>query len=140
MKHDALKQYVSLRDSLQKEKAQLEGRLAAINEALGFDTVGATLVGAPIPKPAKPGKRGKARAKNTAGKKKGNLGDNSLSLRSAVAQVTSAKPLDKKEILEAVDNLGYKFTTKNPLNSLNQILYKSTNPKFKNVKGKFGPV
>ena len=35
MKNDLLKQYVSLRDSLAKEKAELEARLAEINLALG---------------------------------------------------------------------------------------------------------
>jgi len=35
MKHDSLKKYVSLRQSLTTEKAKLEARLGAINHALG---------------------------------------------------------------------------------------------------------
>ena len=35
MKHDSLKQFVSLHQSLTAEKAKLESRLAAINKALG---------------------------------------------------------------------------------------------------------
>jgi hypothetical protein len=46
MKHDSLKQYVSLRQSLTAEKARLEARLRDINAALG------ELRAAP---PAKPG-------------------------------------------------------------------------------------
>jgi hypothetical protein len=150
MKHDKLKQYVALRDALQNEKAQLETRLTAINEALGTGAgVSATIVGTAkrpgrrpntagaISKKVKPSKRGKAPGKFGSGKRKGKLGGNTISLRAAVAQVTTSKPLTKQEILAAVDKLGYTFTTKNPLNSLNQILYKCTNPKFKNVKGRF---
>lgn len=35
MKHDSLKQYVTLHNSLTAEKAKLESRLNAINQALG---------------------------------------------------------------------------------------------------------
>lgn len=37
MKMDTLKQYVSLREGLEREKADLERRLQAINEALGAE-------------------------------------------------------------------------------------------------------
>jgi hypothetical protein len=44
------------------------------------------------------------------------------------------KHLGKKEILEAVQKTGYKFSTKNPMNSLQVLLY----TKFKRDKeGKF---
>jgi hypothetical protein len=41
MKHDSLKQYVSLRQSLTAEKARLEARLRDINAALGGTSGGA---------------------------------------------------------------------------------------------------
>ena len=50
--------------------------------------------------------------------------------------VTKSKALDAKQILEAAEKKGHKFSGKNPLNSLRVMLY--TNKKaFKNNKGKF---
>ena len=37
MKHDPLTQYISLRDALVREKAELEQRLREISQALGSD-------------------------------------------------------------------------------------------------------
>jgi hypothetical protein len=47
-----------------------------------------------------------------------------------VAQVTKDKALTKKEILKAIDKIGYKFTARDPMNSLNVALYTPGN--FKN--------
>ena len=44
----------------------------------------------------------------------------------------------KQEILDAIHKLGYRFTTKNPMNSLGVILY-GKNPRFKNENGRFSP-
>jgi len=52
--------------------------------------------------------------------------------------VTRNRPLSKAEILEGVQKLGYKFATKDPMNSLNAMLYAPAN-KFRNQNGKFGP-
>ncbi|MFO1458724.1 MAG: hypothetical protein U1G08_04895 [Verrucomicrobiota bacterium] len=60
-----------------------------------------------------------------------------MSLAEAVLTVTKAKPLSKPEILTAIGKLGYKFTAKSPLNSLNTFLY--SNKGIKNYDGKFGP-
>jgi hypothetical protein len=148
MKRDALQQFVTLRKSLESEKAQLETRLAAINQALGTEShlaPEAPVVFEGRSRPRLTGREPKKHTKHRAGsgggevKRRLNLGGNIMSLREAVVQVTTPKALTKKEILAAVDKLGYKFTTKDPTNSLNQILYKSTNPKFKNADGKFGP-
>jgi len=51
--------------------------------------------------------------------------------------VTTGKPLGKSEILEAVQKLGYRFAAKNPVNSLNTVLYSGDS--FKNQNGKFSP-
>jgi hypothetical protein len=49
MRLDSLKKYVTLREALTAEKAKLEGRLAAINRALGSSSTKAT----PGPKPGR---------------------------------------------------------------------------------------
>ena len=60
MKHDSLKQFVSLHQSLTAEKAKLESRLAAINKALGGSAAKATATTA---KPAKKKKHFSAAAR-----------------------------------------------------------------------------
>lgn len=147
MTNDNLKKFVALREGLIKEKAELEQRLIEINNALNIaatltvvESVGesapvvrrgrrgrkAAVVAAPAASaPAKKGRAGRAR------------GGNKISLRDAVLKVTSEKPLGRKEILDAVKALGYKFTAKDPLNSLSTLLY--TDKAIKNYGGAFGP-
>ncbi len=122
MRSDSLKQYVSLRQALIKEKAELEERLEQINEVLRSESP------APLPGLSSLGIRGRSAVKRIR---------NKISLREAVRQVTSKKALTKNEILEAIDKLGYKFTSDNPVNSLNAVLY--ANKQFKNANGRFSP-
>src|SRR5688500_13058485 len=105
MKPDPLKQYVSLRDSIQAEREQLLTRLREIDAALGAM-----------------GLRGR-----------GPLGHvrNEMSLKNAVLKVIEGRKLTKHEILDEVLRLGYKFATDDPLNSLGVVLY-GRKPKFKN--------
>ncbi len=114
MKRDPLKQFTALRDSLSKRKAVLEAELARINAALGA-----------------------ASADLTTGGGRSVRAQNSLSLKEAVLAATKSKPLTKPEILDAVAKLGYKFSAKDPMNSLNTLLY--TDKQIKNNGGKFGP-
>lgn len=114
MKRDPLKQYVSLRDSLLKRKAALEAELAKINAALGE---------------AAPAKAATAKAPPARSRKRAK---NSVSLKSAVSDVLKAKPLTRPDILKAVEKAGYEFTAKDPLNSLNTLLY-SNKKVFKNL-------
>lgn len=108
---------MALRSALQQEKAKLEARLKEIRIAL--DGVGGSSGGTNAPRTS--------RAENT------------LSLREAVAKVVQAKPLTKPEILRAVDGIGYKFTARDPMMSLNTLLY--TPGKFKkHPGGKWGPL
>lgn len=121
MKRDPLKQYVALRGSLLKRKATLEAELAKINSALGETAPEA----ATPPAKARAAIGGRKRAKN------------SISLKAAVSQVITDKPLAKADILKAVAKLGYEFTAKDPMNSLNTLLY--SDKAFKNHgEGKFG--
>jgi hypothetical protein len=125
MKLDVIKQFVILRKSLLTEKAKLEARLHEISKALTHNSVIDVLTASPKQRRAsrKPRAKGLKRAKNA------------LSLKAAVLKVTQ-KPMSKAEILAAVKKLGYKFTTKAPLNSLGVILY-GKQPKFRNDNGKF---
>jgi hypothetical protein len=118
MKHDNLKQYVSLRDAILQEKAKIEQRLREINQALG-QMVG---FGADGRMGSRPG---------------GSRNRNAISLRDAVIEVVKAGPLSKDEILKGVEDIGYKFATNDPMNSLGVILY-GKNPKFLNEGGRFG--
>jgi hypothetical protein len=117
MKSDALKQYVSLRDSIFGEREQLIARLREIDEALGAMGLRGrdTYYGPRTP-------TGRVR--------------NELSLKETVMKVIDGKALTKHEILDAVLRVGYQFSTDDPLNSLGVILY-GKNPKFKNEAGKF---
>jgi hypothetical protein len=116
---DPLKAFVTLRTSLEAERAKLTARLAEVEAALG--TIAAS-GGA------------KSAAKGTFAPRK--RAQNELSLKEAVLKAIEKKPLTKAEILAAVEKLGYKFTAKNPTNSLNTLLY-GKKPKFKTQDGKF---
>lgn len=118
--NDPLKQFITVRNSLLAERERLERQLKNINAALETN-------GHHIPSPRK--------ARPTVRKKRGR-GD--ISLKAAVLQMTKSKPLTKQEILDGARKLGWKTTSKNPLNLLNPLLY-GKNPKFKNQGGKFSP-
>ncbi len=61
-----------------------------------------------------------------------------MSLKEAVTRVTRTKPMTRQEILEAIKKAGYKFTARDPMNSLSVTLYTKGN--FKNQNGKFSPL
>src|SRR5688500_15233276 len=107
MKTDKLKQYITLRESLLRERSALEARLTQINRALSEGETGNG-------KTARAAERRLAPSKRTR---------NSLSLKAAVIKATSQQPLTKPEILAAIKKLGYRFTARNPMNSLNVVLY-----------------
>jgi hypothetical protein len=106
MKIDTLKQFSKLRDSLVAERSKLEKRLAQINGLLGVALASGGL--------------GNGRGR---GGFKGRRGRGGLSLKAAIIQATSAKPLTKEEILATVKRMGYKFSTKRPMATLNAYLY-----------------
>ena len=62
-------------------------------------------------------------------------------LRSVLAEVIKQKPMDRHEILQAVQASGYQFSTDDPLNSLSAALYsnkkifRQENKKFYLVPG-----
>lgn len=122
MKLTDVDKYVALRASLTKEKAALEARLAAIQRAL--DGNGSVTAAKPGPKPG-----------HKAIVRRGKRAKNELTMKEATVKALATKPLDRQALLQAVQKLGYKFTAKNPLNSLSTLLY--SDKSFKNNDGKF---
>jgi hypothetical protein len=57
-------------------------------------------------------------------------------MREAVLNALSKGPLARNELVKAVENTGYVFTTKKPLNSIGSILYSKNTP-VKSKGGKF---
>lgn len=116
MKRDLLKQYVQLRQQLAGEKDAITKRLTEID---------AVLAG----KVATSKKAAKVKTKSSRP-------SNELSLKEAILKAIQGKSLTKQEIFEAITKLGYKFAAKDPINSINVVLY-GKKPKFKNNDGKF---
>ena len=89
----------------------------------------------PAPKKAVK-KAAKKVVKKAAKKAPAKRAKNKTTLKDVVLQVTKGKALDAKQIFEAAQKAGHKFSGKNPMNSIRVLLY--TNKKlFKNNKGKF---
>ncbi len=126
MKNSSIKKFIALRDGLLKEKAELTFRLAEIEKALG-DTADVS-----VPKAAKSVKAPKAAKAPRVPKRRAR---NEMSLKEAALKVASGKPLTKQEIMDGILKLGYKFSTKDPMNSLNVVLYSGKT--FKRADGKF---
>ncbi len=124
-KPDVLKQFVALRGLLRKEKLHLEARLGEIKRTL--DEAGEAT---PNARPS-----GLESASRTHALRRIK---NPISLPKAVLQLTSKRPMTKQEILSEVGKLGYRFRAKDPVNSLNTVLYGKRH-KFKNQGGKFSP-
>ena len=131
MKIDSLKQYVTIRSALLSEKAAIESRLAQINQALRGD------VAIAAPAPVKAAAPAPVKAVVAAPARSLSRVQNPMSLKAAVAKVTTSKPLTKPEILAAIHKLGYRFVTNNPGKSLDVILY--TKGDFKRGNGRFSP-
>src|SRR5436309_12571355 len=107
MRNDILQQYITSHEALKREKSALESRLARINQALsGRIMISAARTPVALTAP----RRGRRVFKRIA---------NSFSLVEAIRKVTSAKPLTKPEILAGIKKLGYKFESRNPMNSVN---------------------
>jgi hypothetical protein len=116
MRIDNLQQFVRLRSDLAKEKTSLERRLHEINEALG--EIPPPRASSPVP-----GALGRPRAGGT-------------SLKTLILEALAVGPKTKEELLSAVQQRGYRFSTNNPMNSLGVILY-GKNPRFERTDGRF---
>jgi hypothetical protein len=63
---------------------------------------------------------------------------NPMSLREAIIQVTTKRPLTKQEIVQEVQTLGYRFGGKDPIRVIDVIVY-GKKTRFKNEEGRFSP-
>ncbi|MFT5290608.1 MAG: hypothetical protein ACI82F_002683 [Planctomycetota bacterium] len=122
MANDLIKDYVAARKALHQEQARITQRLAEIDQVLGSSDEAPEVKSAPATKAAGPGRRGR--------------GGNKLTMKEAVIQVLQGAALKKAEILDALAASGYKFSTKNPANSLGVLLY-GNKQLIKNTKGVF---
>ncbi len=113
MRTDPITRIVQLHHQLSTEKARLEERLSKINKALGA-IQGKTEVRAATPA-ATPAPAVKRRG---PGKRR-----NKLSLLGSMAAAMGSRALTKAEIHKAITDAGYKFTGKQPMNSINVQLY-----------------
>jgi hypothetical protein len=132
MKNDPLTQYARLRQEVVKEKEQLEARLAEINAVLQPEM---QIPSGALGKVTSEHVGKLARAAKARPGRKPSAG-NSMSMREAVVKALSKGPVARKDLVKAVEGVGYKFTTKNPLNSIGSVLYAKNSP-IKNKDGKF---
>ena len=132
MKNDPLRQFITLRESLLKEKAGHLARLAQIDRALGPS--GPTLSAAAVPAPAaaKADSKAPRKARRKGGRRKsGARKPGQPGLRETIRQLVTAKPLTKAEIVEGLRKAGRSFTK----GYLGVVLYSKGN--FKRVNGRF---
>ena len=122
-----------MRAALKREQEKIQRRIREIDAALGGNGSGMRVLTARQPRAVAAGKRAPAKR---AGRAK-----NKMSIREAVAKVTAGGPLTVPEIVAAVRKIGYKFTSKDPVNSVGAFLYSARARKiFKNVNGRFSSI
>lgn len=165
MSKDAVKLYKRAMLVLQREKTELEKKLASAQAIIAisekrlaeiYTALGETSAkrrGRPSGKTVGKAKSKvtKKAVKKTAVKRRGKPSGKTArkakskvakkpttkrSLKDVVLSVTKGKSLDAKQIFDAACKAGHKFGGKNPINSLRVLLYTNKNL-FKNKKGKF---
>ncbi len=120
---DAVQQFTALRSALLREREVIQQRLQRIDTAL-----------------AGTGERPGLTRRKPRGHAQGRRPENTMNIREAIAQVTVKKPLSVREIVEAVQKIGYRFQSANPVNSVGAYLYGAGKKVFKRTDGKFAPV
>lgn len=120
---DAIQQFTALRSALLREREAIQQRLQRIDAALAGR--GET------PAPSK---------QKTHGRTQGSRPENTMNIREAIVRVTAKKPLSVREIVEAVQKIGYRFQSANPVNSVGAYLYGAGKKVFKRTDGKFAPI
>jgi hypothetical protein len=130
MKIDPLKQYAKLHQQLTDERARLVARLAEINAVLkpevqisskALDKITSEYLDRELAPPREP--RPGTRRRRSA-----------ISMREAVMRALAKGPVLRKDLVQAVEAVGYRFTSSNPLNSLGSVIYSKNSP----IKSKDG--
>ena len=119
---DAVQQFTALRSALLREREAIQQRLQRIDAALAGQGQASALT-------QQKGRRrtGTSRPENT------------MNIREAIIQVTAKKALTVREIVEAVQKIGYRFQSANPVNSVGAYLYGAGKKDFRRKDGKFAP-
>jgi predicted DNA-binding transcriptional regulator len=126
---DPIKQYLALQERLQREKTQLQQRLGEIDQALAGASTRLGMVR---------GIGNNRRGVTTKPSQHVRRIQNELSLKQAILKAIAKRPLSRREILQQVQKLGYRFASSNPLNTLGATLY-GNKKLFKNKGGQFSP-
>ena len=123
MNKDCLQQFVAARHQLERERAELHSRVVEIDRILG---------GSNLPAPV--GRLGRSHSNGLALPRvsRRGQGSNAMSMRDAAQQVLKSGPKDIRQLLDGLKNVGYRFSSTNPKNSLAVMLY--TNKKLFNGK------
>jgi hypothetical protein len=103
---EKLKNFLEKRDSLLQTRAKIVEKIREIDQLLGNAGAPPTFV---------------------IGQKR-RRPKNEINLKQAISKALENGPKSRHEILEAVQGMGYQFSTNNPLNSLSAALY--TNKQF----------
>jgi hypothetical protein len=129
MKINTLQLYAKLKQQLTDEKSQLEARLHDINQVLGSEPAAALTT---APAAATPAAAPAVPVARRAGRR-----GNAMSMREAITRALAERgPLSRKELGEAVYDLGYRSKAKNPLGAMGIVLYAKDSP-FGKKEGKF---
>jgi len=123
-KIDTLERFELLQRELVQERAELQKRLAKLNRVLGANEPAAPLVPKAQPQASPPA-----------------LGGEKLGMREAIQQATASQPLTIREVVAAIKNLGYRFKSSDPYNSVGAYLYgKAGREYFKKIGKTFAPL
>lgn len=114
-----LGRFATMRTNLERERSIIRTRLAELDDVLGGPGSNkqpasvATQIAAP------------ARAKLTRRPSPAARGSRSgkMTMRDVITAATERGPIGINDLVPAVKKLGYKFTSKNPVNSLGAYLY-----------------
>lgn len=120
-KKDPVQQFLELRKNLKQERMELVEQIKRIDDALA-STMNEAKKQPNIESLKQP------RTKRNK---------NKISLKNAVIKITTQKPRTKIEIMSALNDIGYVFSSATPINSLNATLY--SKGQFINKKGYFSP-
>lgn len=118
--NNTLAQFVRLRSAILAERDAVRSRLKDLDTVLGTADTSANVVSARNTAPEPP-----VRSETTTWRKRGrhSVFRPTLTLRHAVEKATVKRPLPIRDLVPAVQKLGYRFTSKNPYNSLGAYLY-----------------
>ena len=124
---DALGQFRKLYQNLSQERDRIQARIAELDAALNLSSAAGVTSSA---------------TRSSFGRVSGEaVSKNGLGMREAIQQVTASSPLPVRQIVEAMQQIGFKFRSSNPVNSVGSYLYGKEGKKhFKRSDSGFSPL